>query len=100
MSGFIINSVKLNSNLLKQIDMSATFRFTSGGKDYTNDIKGGIQSMFKEAMTNKLNSSLGHLIDEIHKEKGNISIDVDNGKVSFQNCSEQLIEKIKTAINN
>lgn len=78
--------------------MKTGCKFTHGGKDYTHDIKGGMQAMMREAVYKQLNEKLGTLMKDIDAEGGNIIFDGDTGKISFENLSQDLITKIEEAL--
>lgn len=55
--------------------------------------------MFKEAAMKKIKADLGDTFEEMEREGGSVIMDLENGKIRFENCSADVIEKIKAKIH-
>ncbi|QXV65207.1 hypothetical protein INP83_19340 [Mucilaginibacter sp. 21P] len=70
-------------------------KFTVDGKDYTGNIKGGVEAMAQRAIVKQIENRLGSLINDVKREGGAINFDLQTNRLSINNCSQELIDKIK-----
>ena len=70
----------------------------SNGKTYT-DIKKGVEALVASGIEKSLQQKLSHLQSEMTKENVEITVDMQNGKISIHNASDSLKEKIIAVLN-
>ena len=75
--------------------MNISIRFTVDGKDYTNDIEGGVNDMFHAGIIDNVEERLKDLMPEIEAQAGTISFDLNTSQLSMDNCTPELIKKIE-----
>jgi len=75
--------------------MSTSMFFTVDGRDYTNDIEGGINAMVNKAVMERVEERLKDLMGHVEAQGGTISFDIKTNQLSINHCSEELIKKIQ-----
>ncbi len=75
--------------------MNPSIFFTVDGKDYSNDIEGGINVMINQAVMAQVEERLKDLMGDVEAQGETISFDIKTNQLSINNCSEELIKKIQ-----
>jgi hypothetical protein len=75
--------------------MNVSMKFTVDGKDYSNDIEGGVNAMFHAAIIEQVEERLKDIMPEIEAHGGTISFDLNTSQLSIDNCTPELINKIE-----